>query len=63
MRSWGFKAHDYFLETEDGYIINVVRGYLDTAENKPPVLVAHGLMMNGLNFVLVDELSLGKKNL
>lgn len=60
MQDWGFTTEEHFLTTEDGYIINVARGFLNTSENRKSVLLAHGVFSNGMGFVIFDENSLGR---
>ncbi|XP_057656123.1 lipase member K-like isoform X1 [Diorhabda carinulata] len=60
IRDWpGFTAEEYYLTTEDGYIILVERAYRQITQ-KHPIIIAHGLGANALGWVDRGEVSLAR---
>lgn len=59
IRKRGFNAEEYYLRTEDGYDILVVRSYSKITRSTP-VVIGHGIYTNSLSFVDVGHKSLSK---
>lgn len=60
IQDWpGFTAEEYYLTTEDGYIVLVERAYRKITQ-KNPIIIAHGLGMNALGWVNRGDVSLAR---
>lgn len=54
VRFWGYPAEDHEVQTEDGFLLNVNRipqGLKHTAGPRPAVLLQHGLLAAGSNWI------------
>ncbi|CAH1154349.1 unnamed protein product [Phaedon cochleariae] len=57
---YGYKLEDHQVETEDGYILTIfrVRKIGDNLENRQPALLQHGILVDGVSWMISGKDSL-----
>ncbi|KAJ8952293.1 hypothetical protein NQ318_007461, partial [Aromia moschata] len=57
IQSWKVTAEEHYIVTDDGYVLLLERAF-STVSRKYPIIITHGIAMNGLAYVMKQKIFL-----